>query len=98
MLESLLHIASNTIENAMRDFKVILFSPRSRNRNALMGAFLKNADAYLYTLTPQDSNLDNFLKGLVQGLAEDNPGWHAIHASPQCAQAESNRHRRGTGC
>ncbi|HLY27134.1 MAG TPA: BTAD domain-containing putative transcriptional regulator [Aggregatilineales bacterium] len=73
MLPSLSRLTPESIESNIQDHKVILFSPRSRTQNAMLGAFIKVRDAYLYTLTPQDSSLDSFLRNLIESLAQDNP-------------------------
>src|SRR5258708_2383810 len=48
----------------------------------MLTVFGERRDGYLYTVTPQDSSLDNFLKGLIEGIVLDNPGF-----GPQTNQA-----------
>jgi|SRR5579859_5540167 len=68
-------LTPDSIETVAGNHKIVLLSPRVRNRNALLSAFIRTRDAYFYALTPQDNTLNNFLKGLVQSLSEDNPGF-----------------------
>src|SRR5579859_6811477 len=57
------------------NYKVILFSPRAANRNSFLNAFINHHDAYYYALTRSDETLDSFLRGLIQALGADNPGF-----------------------
>src|SRR5713226_10472236 len=53
--------------------KLVLFSPRLRNRNVLLAEFAAVAGAYYYALQPSDTTLNAFVGGLVSGLKDFSP-------------------------
>src|SRR5260370_19337678 len=53
--------------------RLVLFSPRLRNRNVLLAEFAAVAGAYYYALQPSDTTLNAFVGGLVSGLKDFSP-------------------------
>src|SRR5258708_4149048 len=77
MLKTLTSFTPESIESAIRNHRLILFSPRLRTRNALLGAFIDAPGCYLYSVSAQDDTLPHFLNGLVEGLRDFSPSFGA---------------------
>src|SRR5450432_4340342 len=75
MLRTLTGFTPDSIEAAIHDRRLILFSPRLRTRNVLLSGFIEAPGCYLYTATPQDDTLAHFLSGLVEGLRDLAPAF-----------------------
>ncbi len=73
-LEILTDLNQDLIETQIDERRLIILSPRLRTRNAYLGWFLASGvDAYLYTLTEQDTTLSTFLGSLVNCLQDVDP-------------------------
>ncbi|HLY27576.1 MAG TPA: hypothetical protein VKQ72_14625 [Aggregatilineales bacterium] len=83
MLELLTTI---TIQDAIARYKVVLLSPRSRRRNALLAEMIGAPDSYYYALSPSCNSIASFLEGLVEALREESPRF-----GQQIEQALSSR-------
>src|SRR5258708_14943519 len=75
MFKTLTSFTPESIESAIRNRRLILFSPRLRTRNALLAAFIDAPGCYLYSMSPQDDTLAHFLNGLVEGLRDFSPSF-----------------------
>jgi DNA-binding SARP family transcriptional activator len=87
MFTSLTALTLAEIDSMTEDRSVVLFSPRLRNHNALMGAFISFPDAYLHTLTENETTLSTFASGLVADLRDFLPNFgsqtlQAVQAAP----------------
>lgn len=87
MFTSLTALTLAEIDSRIEDRSVVMFSPRFRNHNALMAAFISSSDAYLHTLTENETSLSAFASGLVEDLRDFLPSFgsqtlQALHASP----------------
>lgn len=65
---------------------LILLSPRSRNRNALLTEYLSKSDEAYYCALNQAADLHGFLEQLAEALKDFDPNFGA-----QCAQAASHK-------
>src|ERR1700690_2370623 len=77
MLKTLTNLTPQSIESAISNRRLVLFSPHLRTRNALLAAFIDAPGCYLYSVSPQDDTLAYFLNGLVEGLCEFSPTFGA---------------------
>ncbi len=87
MLKSLTDLSPADIAAQIEDRSVILFSPRLRNHNILMAAFISSPDAYLHALSENETTLSAFASGLVADLREFFPSFGsqtlaAVDAAP----------------
>jgi DNA-binding SARP family transcriptional activator len=67
-LKALTDLSPDDIASAIDKRRVVLFSPRMRNRNALLAAFTNDTNALVYMLDFDNTTLPVFLQGLVDGL------------------------------
>jgi DNA-binding SARP family transcriptional activator len=72
-LKALTDLNPDDIASSIEKRRVILFSPRMRNRNALLAAFINDPGALVYTLEANNTTLPAFLEGLVGGLKAFEP-------------------------
>ncbi|MEP7286881.1 MAG: bacterial transcriptional activator domain-containing protein [Chloroflexota bacterium] len=76
-IDSLTGFDISQLESSIENKRVIIFSPRLRNRNVLMAGFIAQPGTYLYTLSSHDSTLTVFLENLVNGLSDTIPNFGA---------------------
>lgn len=82
MFKSLTDLSLTDVASQIEDRSVVLFSPRLKNHNTLMAAFIATPDVYLHTLSESETNLSAFLSGFVADLRDFFPNFGS-----QCLQA-----------
>src|SRR5258708_1602005 len=76
-LKALTDLNLEDVASSIEKRRVILFSPRMRNRNALLAAFTSEPGALAYTLAADNKTLPAFLAGLAAGLQDFAPDFGA---------------------
>jgi DNA-binding SARP family transcriptional activator len=69
-LKTLTDLTADDVLALVKNYQILLFSPRLRNRNALLAQFIPTPGAYYYTLSPEDTTLPQLLQGLAHGLQD----------------------------
>src|SRR5258708_2518602 len=87
MFKSLTDLTFTDVTTQIEDRSVVLFSPRLKNHNVLMAAFMASPDVYLHALGESETNLAAFASALVADLRDFFPNFgsqtlKAVHSSP----------------
>ena len=87
--------AYETFLNFSREAKIILLHPQSRLRSLIVARLLADpaANTFYYALDRDDSNLQNFLPGIVDGLSRQHATFgRQLNVLPQNLLKEPCRH------
>src|SRR5579871_53362 len=72
-LKLLTDLSRDDVLKAAEKHRLVVISPRLRNRNVLLADFSARSDAYYYALQPADTTLNVFLGRMVGGLKDFDP-------------------------
>lgn len=89
-LQTLTDLTQQSLADQIENFRLILFAPPMRNRNALMAWFINTGlEAYFYSLTERDSSLNALLPSLVE-IFRDIDSQFGRQLNPALANSDAN--------